>query len=85
MSNSMNVVPGEFMAHGHDYRADLARFVREAYALKCTDTQMESIEQALRRYEVYRSGLTEAKTGKMPRDGVYQPVGTSPGSEWGAA
>jgi Alpha/beta-hydrolase family len=33
MKNAANVVPGQFEAKGHDYRADLARFVREVYAL----------------------------------------------------
>ncbi len=36
MKNAMNVVPGEFVASGHDYRADLARAVRFAYGLSCT-------------------------------------------------
>jgi hypothetical protein len=55
----MSVVPGEFEAKGHDYRADLARFVREVYDLSCTDEQLEKIEVALRRYEQLRGGLLE--------------------------
>jgi uncharacterized membrane protein len=54
MKNAMNVVPGEFVANGHDYRADLARFVREVYGLSCTDSQLERVEAALRKYELLR-------------------------------
>jgi uncharacterized membrane protein len=59
MKNAMNVVPGQFVANGHDYRADLARFVREVYDLDCTSEQLERIEQALRKYEVVREQMTE--------------------------
>ncbi|MGH2598316.1 MAG: alpha/beta-hydrolase family protein, partial [Dehalococcoidia bacterium] len=51
MKNAMHVVPGQFAASGHDYREDLARFVREAYALRCSDEQLARIETALRRFE----------------------------------
>jgi uncharacterized membrane protein len=57
MKNAMNVVPGEFVANGHDYRADLARFIREVYGLSCTDEQLERVEAALRSLEVERSRL----------------------------
>jgi uncharacterized membrane protein len=60
MNNAMNVTPGEFVANGHDYRAALARFVREAYDLKCTAKQLESIEGALRRYELLRADFMKA-------------------------
>jgi uncharacterized membrane protein len=60
MKNAMNVVPGQFDANGHDYRGDLARFVREAWGLQCTDEQLERIEEALRRYELLREGWLEA-------------------------
>jgi uncharacterized membrane protein len=33
--NAATVVPGEFKSTGHDYRADLATFVRGAYGLMC--------------------------------------------------
>jgi hypothetical protein len=52
MKNSANVIPGEFAAKGHDYRADLARFVREVYALPASDEQLVSIERALRANEL---------------------------------
>jgi uncharacterized membrane protein len=51
MKNAMHEVPGQFVARGHDYRADLARFIREAYALSCSDEQLTRIEAALRRFE----------------------------------
>jgi hypothetical protein len=54
MKNAMSVTPtqpGEFVASGHDYSGDLARFVREAYALTCTDEQLERIETALRGWQ----------------------------------
>jgi hypothetical protein len=58
LNNAMNVVPGDFVANGHDYRADLARFVREIYAHPGSDTQLEAIELALRNYERLRYQLT---------------------------
>ena len=63
MNNAMNVVPGQFDANGHDYRADLARFVREAYALDCSDEQLGRVEGALRRYELLRQGRMELRSG----------------------
>ena len=60
------MVPGEFVANGHDYRADLARFVREVYDLDCTDAQLERIEQALRKYEVVRQQMTDAEKPATP-------------------
>jgi hypothetical protein len=41
--------PGEFASFGHDYRADMAAFVRDAYGLpEATDEQLARIEQVLR-------------------------------------
>ena len=57
MKNSANVIPGQFEAKGHDYRADLARFVREVYALQASDEQLASIEAALRANELQRAAL----------------------------
>jgi uncharacterized membrane protein len=54
--NATQVAPGEFEAFGHDYRADLAEFVRAAYAiLGISDEQMASVERALRRSEIERA------------------------------
>src|SRR5262249_51587876 len=46
-----NVTPGTFFARGHDYRADLARMVSEAYGLPVGDAELLAIEHALRRRE----------------------------------
>ena len=51
VKNAMNVTPGTFAARGHDYRADLARMVSEAYGLPVSDEELLAIEHALRRRE----------------------------------
>jgi uncharacterized membrane protein len=51
MKNAMGAGPGEFVADGHDYRADLPRFVAEAFGLECSAAQMERMEEAVRRYD----------------------------------
>lgn len=55
MKNSVHGTPGALEARGHDYRADLARFVREVYALDASDERLSRIEDALLRYEVARA------------------------------
>lgn len=58
--NAARVVPGQFRAFGHDYRADLARTVRIAWALgDARPAQMAAIEQALRDAEMARSARIE--------------------------
>jgi uncharacterized membrane protein len=58
--NAATVVPGDFYSTGHDYRADLAEFVRLAYGLSdVTDEQMERIEARLRDSEVRRAEAIE--------------------------
>lgn len=54
MKNSANVIPGQFDAKGHDYRADLARFIRTVYRLEVTSDQLAQAEKALRRNELER-------------------------------
>lgn len=54
MKNSANVIPGQFDAKGHDYRADLARFIRTIYHLEVNDDQLARAEKALRRNELER-------------------------------
>jgi uncharacterized membrane protein len=66
MKNAANVIPGEFEAKGHDYRADLARFVREVYDLKATDAQLAKVEEALRANELRRKEIIDAN--KQPKD-----------------
>lgn len=54
--NAATVVPGEFFSTGHDYRADLAEFVRAAYGFEdVSEEQMERIENRLRSSEVIRA------------------------------
>jgi hypothetical protein len=48
-------VPGEFGSFGHDYRADMARFVRDTYDLPASESQLERIEQVLRSLELERA------------------------------
>ena len=63
--NAATVIPGEFKALGHDYRADLAQFVSVAYGLTdVTDSQMASIEARLRRSEIERAA--KIADGKEP-------------------
>jgi uncharacterized membrane protein len=61
MKNSANVIPGQFEAKGHDYRADLAVFIREVYGLQASDEQMASIEKALRANELQRKAMLDAE------------------------
>lgn len=55
MKNSMNVIPGQFEASGHDYRADLAGFIAEVYDFDISKKQFDAIELALRSNEVERA------------------------------
>ncbi|CAN5903100.1 hypothetical protein BH23ACT10_BH23ACT10_12120 [soil metagenome] len=55
-ANAVVTVPGEFWSFGHDYRADMAKFVRDAYRLPAvTDAQLERLEATLRRLGLERS------------------------------
>ena len=60
MKNAANVVPGQFEARGHDYRADLARFIRQVYRLPASDAQLAAVERALRASELERKRLLGA-------------------------
>jgi methylmalonyl-CoA mutase cobalamin-binding subunit len=54
--NAATVIPGEFFSTGHDYRADLASFVRAAFGFEAiTPAQMDAIEERLRASELARS------------------------------
>jgi uncharacterized membrane protein len=71
MKNAMNVVPGELTASGHDYRGDLARFIREVYSLPCSDEQLEAVELALREQEIARYRAVELSAEQASgRDGA---------------
>jgi uncharacterized membrane protein len=61
-ANAMVSVPGEFGSFGHDYRADMVRFVRDAYALPAaSDTQLSRIEETLRSLELERAARIKAR------------------------
>jgi uncharacterized membrane protein len=68
-------VPGTFVGSGHDYRADLARCVRFAFGLPCTDAQLAAVEAALRQEEVARATRWAARPG-----GRHGPEGGTPSS-----
>jgi uncharacterized membrane protein len=64
-ANAMVSVPGEFGSFGHDYRADMVRFVRDAYALPAADdAQVARIEQVLRSLELERGERIKALHGQ---------------------
>lgn len=52
MLNALAPTPGVFVEGGHDYRLELPDAVREVWRLECSDEQMASIQQALRRREL---------------------------------
>jgi hypothetical protein len=80
MKNAMEGEPGGFIANGHDYRADLARFVREAYGLSCSDLQLERIEAALRRYDRERTEIF-SKQASTQQEADEAVTGRTNGSE----
>jgi len=53
--NAADTTPGRFTSAGHDYRGDLARAVRFAFALPCDDRQLGALEAALRREDADRA------------------------------
>jgi uncharacterized membrane protein len=79
MKNAMDIKPaepGEFVASGHDYSADLARFVREAYALSCSDEQLARIEQSLRRWQGVIQAAIEAQKADAAAQSEHKENGT---------
>jgi uncharacterized membrane protein len=49
--NATDFLPGVFVARGHDYRADIARFVAATYSFDASDDELARIESALRARE----------------------------------
>ena len=47
VKNAMNVIPGQFVANGHDYRASLARFTSLAYDLPADDDTITELNKVL--------------------------------------
>jgi uncharacterized membrane protein len=76
--NAATVIPGEFFSTGHDYRADLAEFVRAAYRFEdVSPAQMEAIEARLRRSEITRAErIAEGRVGAAPVDA--DQIGSTP-------
>ena len=66
MKNSATVVPGQFAAKGHDYRADLLPFFHATLGFEATDEQLDRITGYLEFEELRRSRWIEAHgaTGK---------------------
>ena len=61
-ANAMVSVPGQFGSFGHDYRADVVRFVHDAYGLPdATEQQLSRIDQTLRSLELERAERIKAK------------------------
>jgi uncharacterized membrane protein len=60
-ANAMVSVPGEFGSFGHDYRADMVRFVQDAYQLPpASEQQLDRIEETLRSLELERAERIKA-------------------------
>jgi hypothetical protein len=66
MKNSATVVPGQFAAKGHDYRADLLPFFHATLGFDASDQQLERIAAHLEFEELRRSRWIKAHgaTGK---------------------
>jgi uncharacterized membrane protein len=61
-ANAMVSVPGKFGSFGHDYRADMVRFVQHAFQLPAaTDAQLASIEATLQSLELERAERIKAQ------------------------
>jgi uncharacterized membrane protein len=54
MKNALKPIPGQFVAVGHDYRADIADFVQAVYSYSVTEKQMAAINIALRESDIER-------------------------------
>jgi uncharacterized membrane protein len=65
-ANAMVSVPGEFGFFGHDYRADMVRFVQDAYRFPdATDQQLARIEQTLASLELERAQRIKAERAHL--------------------
>jgi uncharacterized membrane protein len=53
VKNAMHVIPGQFVANGHDYRASLPRFTSLAYDLPADDETLASMERVLAQRELH--------------------------------
>jgi uncharacterized membrane protein len=73
---SMLAVPGEFRSHGHDYRADMAGFVRDAYGFPAaTDEQLARIQEVLQERERERAArILSGTVASVPAGRAEGPV-----------
>jgi uncharacterized membrane protein len=60
MKNSATVVPGQFDAKGHDYRADLLPFLHETLGFEAGPEQLERIHAFLEQQELRRTEWIKA-------------------------
>jgi hypothetical protein len=61
-ANAMVSVPGAFGSFGHDYRADMVRFVQDAFHLPAaSEQQLGRIEETLRSLELERAQRIKAR------------------------
>jgi uncharacterized membrane protein len=68
MKNALKPIPGQFVATGHDYRGDLANFVKVTIGKPVTDIQMEHIEAALRRNEKMQAEMLASQANLANKD-----------------
>ena len=52
VKNAMHVVPGQFVANGHDYRGSLVRFTSLAYDLPADDDTIAELNRVLAQREL---------------------------------
>jgi uncharacterized membrane protein len=79
LKNSTDVVPGVFVARGHDYRADLARFTSLAFDLPAADELLVRIERALRARELeWATDRVQAEQVQRATEALQRQL-----SQWG--
>ena len=83
----MNVVPGTFVANGHDYRASLPRMVSVAYDLPADDATIATMEQVLAARElrwaeerVIEQAYADARSDVAERLAKWGVVADQPGT-----
>jgi uncharacterized membrane protein len=68
-------IPGAYRPWAHDYRPDLARFIREVFDLPCSDEQLARIERAIEERETVRERLfSDSPPGEDVPEPVERPV-----------
>lgn len=58
MKNALKPIPGQFVATGHDYRGDLAPFIKDIFEFKITEQQYEDVLKALKSNDKARAKKT---------------------------